>query len=204
MLVDIKTITQGRIGTNSYVVSENQFAVFIDPEGEVATFIQYINEQKLIPLAILLTHGHFDHIGAVEALRSLYEIPVYAGENEKELLASANLNLSAMMYDNLSINADYYVKDHDCIKLSNIEVQVLETPGHTIGSVCYIVQDHIFSGDTLFFESYGRFDFPTGNKMALYNSVKRLLALPNDYIVHAGHGEETTLAHEKKYNPFAL
>lgn len=201
--MDIKKIIQGRIETNSYVVSENQFALFIDPEGEPATFIQYINDQKLIPLAILLTHGHFDHIGAVEALRSLYEIPVYAGENEKELLASANLNLSTMMYDNLSINADYYVKDLDVIKLSNMEVQVLETPGHTIGSVCYIMQDHIFSGDTLFLESYGRFDFPTGNKMMLYNSVKRLLALPNDYIVHPGHGDKTTLAHEKKYNPFA-
>lgn len=201
--MNIKTFVEGALSTNSYIVSNNDECILIDPQGNGNDFLEYISNNSLKPLAILLTHGHFDHIGAVNALKSALTIPVYASIHEKELLATPSLNLSRMIGKKLSIQANYYFQSNEVLQIGSFEVKTIETPGHTIGSVCYLIDTHLFSGDTLFKESYGRYNFPTGSFSSLRNSITTLLSLPQDYSVYPGHGDSTTLKHERSFNPLA-
>lgn len=198
--MEIKTFVQGALQTNSYLLIENNYGIFVDPQGDPNTFLDYLSENDINPIAILLTHGHFDHIGAVEYLRESLNIPVYASIKEKDLLANPSLNLSPMM--------NQYIKVENCewINTSTLDIEpfkltVLNTPGHTSGSVCYLTEDIIISGDTLFKNSYGRFDFPTGNLAQLKESLQKLFQLEGNYTVYPGHGEPTNLEHERKFNP---
>ena len=169
---------------------------------------QELSDASLHPVAILLTHGHFDHADGVEDLKKQFDtdIPVYACEEEKETLADPVVNLSGMMGRGAkTYHADFFVKDEETLSLAGFTVKVLFTPGHTPGGCCFYLpqQKILFSGDSLFCGSIGRTDFPRGSMAELVRSVKeKLLTLPEEVTVYAGHNESTTIGDEKRYNPF--
>lgn len=206
----IKTYPVGQIGTNCYVIfreGQNR-AVIVDPGADGTYLINKCRELSLIPEAILLTHGHFDHILAVKDIKEAFpEIKIYAGEQEKEILTNPALNLSSGFGKVCTVQDVEYVKDQETLSLAGISFLVLFTPGHTSGSVCYLVkeEDVLISGDTLFHESLGRTDFPTGNQSLIIKTIaQKLFALPEHTMVYPGHGDITTIGHEKTYNPVAL
>lgn len=199
----IQTLEIGTIGTNCYVISDdNGICAIIDCDGNPQPLFRYIEENNLKPTHILLTHGHHDHIGAVEAVQEKYGCTVCAAQKEQALLADPMANCSMFMGGATTLTADVWVKEGDAVKVGDLEFTVLETPGHTAGSVCYLISDNIFSGDTLFQGSCGRTDLPTGNWGEILASLKRLRNLPGDYNVYPGHGPSTTLEIERRMNPY--
>lgn len=199
--MEITVIAQGPIETNIYIISNNEECIIIDPELTAGNIINKISELHKTPKAILLTHGHFDHIGAVSKLRDYYKIPVYASKNEAALLSDSTLNLSGMIGGNYSIIADKLLEDNETLDLIGLHIQCIATPGHTSGSISYLIENCCFSGDTIFEESYGRYDFPTGSLEDLRKSIKKLLHLDEKTIIYPGHGNSTTVEHERMYNP---
>lgn len=198
----------GMLSTNCYVVEnpDSQKVLIVDPGDSPLEIERQIDEIDGDPEAILLTHGHFDHMLAADALRKKYHIPVYVHEKEQHLLGDPKENLSGLWSKPYTMQADKTVKEGDVLHLADFEIHVLATPGHTAGGVCYYIpaEKALFSGDTLFYESYGRYDFPTSSGRELIASVKRLLKeLPGDVTVYPGHNDETTIEHEKRYNPLA-
>ena len=168
--------------------------------------IRVCSRYEIKPEAILLTHGHFDHIMAAKKVKEYYQIPVYAGIHEEELLADAQKNLSAMWAEGFTMKADELVVDNQKIEIAGMKITVIETPGHTSGGVCYYIEkEHVlFAGDTLFFESYGRTDFPGGSMFSLIRSLgKKLFVLPDETDVYPGHGQATSIGYEKTHNPAA-
>lgn len=205
----IKNNVIGMIGTNCYLVydSEKRGAVLIDPADNAGFLLNQCRELGLVPEAVLLTHGHFDHIGAVREMVRSFPMPVYAGRQEEKLLSDPQLNLSAAYGAPVTVKAPHLLDDGQEISLLGRKWKVIATPGHTEGSVCYYVEQEkaLFSGDTLFCESYGRTDFPTGSGRALRDSVtEKLFVLPEDTIVYPGHEAQTDIGHEKRYNPLAV
>lgn len=194
----------GALLTNSYCVAGEDFAFIVDPADSDERLIAFAKQNKSKSIKyILLTHGHFDHVLGVEAIKGIWGCPLVIGCYDTECLKNPELNLSAMFSDsNISLVADVLKADGDIINLGEAEISVMHTPGHTKGSVCYILDDIIFSGDTLFKGTIGRTDFPTSDTMAILSSLKRLSALEKDYKIYPGHNSETTLFYEKKYNQF--
>ena len=191
----------GLLGANSYLLTlDEKTAVAIDCGGE--ELFDYALSKGLEIKYILLTHGHYDHIAGCKKAVEL-GIQIGASENEVSLINSSD-NLSSMFGARLpQIPVSFTFKDGDKISLCGIEFEIISTPGHTIGGVCFKVGNYLFTGDTLFCESIGRTDFPTGNSKQLISSIKeKLFTLDGDYIVYPGHEEETTISHEKKYNFF--
>lgn len=204
--VQIQVLRLGPVVTNCYLVRSASGSGFIvDPAADSGRISREAAAMGLKPEAVLLTHGHYDHIGACAEIARMYHIPVYAGEKETELLSNAEWNLSGDWWGTpVYLKADRTVKDGDLLTVGDIAVRVLETPGHTGGSVSWYLPDsHIlFSGDTLFAQSYGRTDLPTGSESDMIRSIRRLLAeLPGDTKVYPGHGEATDILTEKEYNP---
>lgn len=204
----IQTYVLGLVRTNCYVISNesSKEALVIDPPDQADTIISKLKELDLKPVAILLTHGHFDHIMAAGELAEKYKIPIYAGEAEKEMLKDPGLNSSVMVQKNYVLTADIWLKDQEELTLGGMKIKVLQTPGHTAGGVCYYFEEEkvLLSGDTLFLESVGRTDLPTGDGRILIDSINRkLMVLPEEVVVYPGHGDRTTIGHEKKYNPYA-
>ena len=159
----------------------------------------------LKPQAILLTHGHFDHIMGLDGVLSDFPIPVYAQEEEEILLKDASYNASVSYGPAYTFSGASYIKDGQILELAGMTIRVIHTPGHTIGGCCYYIESEnvLFSGDTLFHDSVGRTDFPTGSQSQLVRSIReKLLGLPEETVVCPGHMSETTIGHEKKYNPF--
>ena len=206
----IRTCTVGMVGTNCYLVYREDLkrAVSVDPGDNGAHILNTCRECGIIPEAVVLTHGHFDHILAVEEIRRAFkEITVYAAEKEAKLLGDPRLNLTASYGTGVTLSPDHLVKDGDILELAGFKWQVIETPGHTEGSVCLWIKEEevLISGDTLFAESLGRTDFPTGSSADIIRSIKeRLFVLPEDTMVYPGHGEPTTIGHEKTHNPVAF
>lgn len=199
----------GPVQTNCYIVSSegNTNVFLVDPGDEAERLIQFLDNEKLSVEAILLTHGHFDHIGAVDDLKKRYpEAVVYIGKNDADMLSDAGLNASfSLMGCGMSARFDKVLRDQEKLSLLGVEITVIETPGHTAGGVCYYIPEEklLFSGDTLFAGSVGRSDLPTGSEAALIRSCKeKLLVLPDDTNVLPGHGSATTIAYEKEYNMF--
>ena len=164
-----------------------------------------LKKHDLKPKAILLTHGHGDHIGGVQDIVEAYHVPVYVHKGDVPYLSDPELNLSA--YSNptpIKVKADIIeVQQGDHITCGDIDLEVLETPGHTPGGVCYYMEGLVFVGDTLFRDSVGRTDFPNGSYETLMESIKtQLYKLPNNTMVYPGHGPETNIEYEKQYNPF--
>ena len=150
-------------------------------------------------MAILLTHGHFDHIGAALDIKAEYGIKIYAHEDEKDVLTS-DANVASMMGMRLCVDADEYVRDRQTLLFGGVKYEVIHTPGHTKGGCCYYVASDkvLFSGDTMFCQSYGRTDFPTGSYSELINSItQKLLKLDDDVIMYPGHNEETKIGYER-------
>ena len=198
----------GPVQTNCYFLSDmNGDCVVVDPGEEAAKIIDYIEKKDLKPVAILLTHGHFDHIGAVDEVREKYGIKVYAAAAEKETLQNPDINLSSQFGAGFTVEADEYFDDGQEIELLGEKVRCILTPGHTKGGMCYyfINSGMLFSGDTLFQQSVGRTDFPGGSMSEIVRSIREKLFVLPDYVrVYTGHGMMTTIKDEKMLNPFAV
>ena len=197
----------GPVGTNCYFMfrEDKKDAIVFDPADRGADIFNALKERGITVGAIVLTHGHFDHISGVAKLRQLSHCKIYAGADEQELLGSEYLNRSEAMGIPVTVTPDELVRDGQELTLCDITMKVFATPGHTIGSVCYYVEEAglVISGDTLFEGSVGRTDMPTGDMGAQIRSIKeKLLTLPDETIVYPGHGNSTTIGEEKKYNPF--
>lgn len=208
-MADLKIgrIMLGICQTNCYFVyreGSSQALVF-DPADKGDYIYNGLKEKGFTVAAILLTHGHFDHIWGVEALKALSGAKVYAYEEEREVCENATVNVSKGAGRPCIVQADTYLKDGEERTIEGISFKLLATPGHTKGSCCYYFEDDkiLISGDTLFQETVGRTDLPTGSMSTLVRSVKeKLMPLPEDVRVYPGHGEATTIGYEKQYNPF--
>lgn len=197
----------GSVQTNCYfAINENTSEVLIvDPGARAKRLAEIIDEEKLNPTAILLTHGHFDHAGGAAELAERYGIKVYAEEHERETLENPAINLSVWEGRQLSYHVDVFLHDEQEIDLAGFHIRVLHTPGHTVGGCCYYFsyQNAVFSGDTLFAQSVGRTDFPKGSASALIRSIEeKLMPLPDETTVYTGHNEITTIGTERMYNPY--
>lgn len=202
----------GMVSTNCYIVYRKEHegegdglkpGVIIDPGDNAPYILNKCRELNVEPKAVLLTHGHFDHILAAEDIRRTFHIPVLASEKEMELLEEPDMNLSSTYEEALSLTADRWLKDGETLDLLGKEWSVIHTPGHTAGCLCYYIEDEnlLFSGDTLFQESVGRTDLPTARPGEIINSVvKKLFVLPDETKVCPGHGGSSSIGHEKKYN----
>ena len=180
-------------------------AVLIDPADRGADLYEGLKRKGFFVTAILLTHGHFDHIGGAEQLRRLSGAKLYAPLEEKALCMDPYANLSLQFGSKTVVEADQWLSDGQKLTLAGIDFLVISTPGHTAGSTCYYVEEAkiLLSGDTLFAGSVGRTDFPTGSMGKLVRSVKeKLFVLPDGTKVYPGHGEYTTIGEEKEYNPY--
>lgn len=206
--IKVYSYVVGPVCTNCYfaVNTETREAIIIDPGAAAEYLIEQVEKEGLRPAAVFLTHGHFDHATAAADVAEHFGVQIYVHELEKETLENPSLNLCAMAGDKgLAFHADVYVKDGQMLEISGFSIRVLHTPGHTIGGVCYyfIKENVLFSGDSLFCESIGRTDFPKGSMSDLIRSVKeKLLVLPEYVHVYPGHNEETTIEHERVYNPY--
>jgi len=204
----IKTLVLGELATNCMLIikQERKEMIIVDPADSAELISEAATRLDCRPAAIFLTHGHFDHTLAVEDLKDLYEIPVYAYAEEQDILSSSKLNLSAAWAAGYTTKADHLLKDRQTLEAAGMKFTVLYTPGHTKGSCCYYLPEAkaLFSGDTLFAGSVGRMDFPTSSGVQMKNSLKKLLTeIPEDVLVYPGHGDTTTIGYEKRYNPFA-
>ena len=206
----IDSLILGAYETNSYVLRQSETAtdcVVIDTGLDIGGLIGFLEEQQLNPVAIVLTHGHADHIGGLAALRSRFaDMKVYIHELDAEMLTEPLANLSAMTGAPFTTEPqDFSLQDQSVVELAGMELLVLHTPGHTPGGIClYSEQDSVaFVGDTLFAESVGRTDFPGGSMSQLTSSIReKLFSLPDETKVYPGHGPATSVGHEKTHNPF--
>ena len=204
----IQNLVLGMVATNCYFLKNAGTGemILVDPADEAEAIERKVEALGGKPVAVLLTHGHYDHMLAADAVRKRYQIPVYVHELDEAVLEDASLNLSGFWSSSHTMKADRLVKEGDVFRLADFEVRVLHTPGHTRGSACYYFPEQkvLLSGDTLFCQSYGRTDFPTSSMRDMQKSVRRLLTeLPEDTAVYPGHEMSTTIAMEKRYNPLA-
>ena len=192
-MLNIHTLTLGLYQTNCYIVHQenSDHCVVIDPGYDARKILSFLREKNLNPDAILLTHGHFDHVGAVKDLAADTDCKVFIHPLEHTM---PHTMTAGQLYA-----TDEYT---DRFSVANMDITVLHTPGHTPGSVCLIIEDAMFSGDTLFARSCGRTDLPGGDWATIQRSLHRLAELPADYRVFPGHAESTSLAQEKQFNPY--
>lgn len=203
----IGRIVLGVCQTNCYFVYEEgkQEALLFDPADKGDYIYSKLKEKGFTVAAILLTHGHFDHIWGVQELKELSGAKVYAYVGEREVCEDEAVNFSANAGRPCRVKADSYVEDGEEISAAGITCRLIATPGHTKGSCCYYFENDkiLLSGDTLFQDSVGRTDLPTGSMSALVRSVReKLLPLPEDVKVYPGHGEATSIGYEKENNPY--
>lgn len=206
MSLSFMRLVLGDLGTNCYIIGDpdSKEAFVIDPDdGPVV--VDTLKERGLTCIGVLLTHGHSDHIHGVQTLMDTYGAPVYIHERDLPCLYDPQVNLSALHGRPVTITGGTIktVKDGQHIGSGKMDFQVLETPGHTVGGVCYYMSPAVFVGDTLFRESVGRTDFPGGDFEALAQSIRtKLFTLPDQTMAYPGHGPETQIAFEKENNPY--
>lgn len=198
-------ITPG-MGTNCYLLScpQTKKAILIDPGAGSKGILDWLKQKDVEISFILLTHGHYDHIGAVEDLRQELGVEVAVHEADAGMLVDPMKNLSGYMGKTAAIKpAEIILQDQQVLELGNLQLQVIHTPGHTPGSICLLTPDGLISGDTLFNGSVGRTDFPGGNMNNLLNSIQeRIMVLDDDINVYPGHESITTIGKERLHNPF--
>lgn len=203
----VKQYVVGPVRTNCYFAINEQTKemIIVDPGGQADVLVKQIEKLEVNPVAILLTHGHFDHVDAVAEMKAAYGTNVYILETERKTLENPGVNLSGMMGVQEIYHADHFLKDGEELELAGFRIIALHTPGHTVGSACYYLPEEmtLFSGDTLFCESVGRSDFPGGSASALIQSIReKLMELPDSVKVCPGHESETTIGNERMNNPF--
>ena len=195
----VKTLSVGELGTNCYIVTENGTAVVIDPADECERIVSALEGDELS--GILLTHGHFDHTGAVNELKKRYGCEIIISAEDEEMLSDNKKNAAFLIGAFPSpITADKLVKDGDIIEIGSLSFEVISTPGHTKGSVTYKIDDSLFTGDTLFKGTVGRCDLYGGNSARLIESLEKLATLDDSFKVYPGHDQKTTIGYEKQTN----
>ena len=196
--MEIHTLTLGLYQTNTYLIIENSEVIVIDPVSKAERIQALLKENEII-VAICLTHGHFDHIGAVDDLVNIYHCPVYIHEDDFELTQDAEKNYSQTKKIKLKSKLDFY---KDYMQIMSFKFEVLHTPGHTKGSVCLKFDHVLFTGDTLFKGSIGRTDLYGASPQDMKQSLRLIRGLKDDYIIYPGHDGVTTLFDELKRNPY--
>ncbi len=201
--MDIKVLPLGHIKSNCYLISTEKSAIVIDPGFNSLNVTEFLKTNCHKERLILLTHSHFDHIGGAYNLRTNTNTKIAIGEKDNFGLSDTYINLSNKFHAGLlPFSADILLKDSEEYTVGDISFKVIHTPGHTVGSVCFLFENILFSGDTLFCESIGRTDFYGGDFNQLERSIKKLYSLDDNTIVLSGHGEKTSISHEKINNPF--
>lgn len=208
-MLKIYPMPLGDYQANCYILSIENKALIVDPGDEASKIITYIKTKGLEPVACLLTHGHFDHIGALKEVQTKYKIPIYAHKDETEYFTNSGYNLSwksgrtPIEFQDLS--AFNFIESEQIIELLNQTINVYHVPGHSLGSIAFYFKDNgiLLSGDALFKGSIGRTDLINGNHAQLIKSIEtKLFTLPSSTVVYPGHGMATTIADEKNNNPF--
>lgn len=197
----------GMVSTNCYFLmnKETKELLIVDPADQPAKIDQMISRMEGKPVGILLTHGHYDHIMAANEVQEKYGVKIYACKAEQKLLEDPSMNLSSFRQGGYTVKADVLLEDGQVFEAAGFSIKLIHTPGHTAGSCCYYFEEEglLVSGDTLFCESVGRTDLPTGSTAQIVGSLHKLLDnLPDEVDVLPGHEASTTIAHEKRYNPF--
>ncbi len=201
--MEIKRLPLESIAINCYLISTEKTAIVIDPGFYSKDVEDFLKDNASKERLILLTHCHFDHIGDADRLRAATATQIAIGALDNESLSNQNKNLCKLFGVELApFSADITFNDQEVFAIGDIEIKVIHTPGHTLGGVCYLIDDILFSGDTLFNGSIGRTDFPDGDFLTLKNSVNKIYQLTDSIKVYSGHGDITTIGYEKKYNPF--
>ena len=200
-MMQIHTLPLGDYQTNTYIIENAGHCAIIDPGYEPQTILAFLKKHGLTADAVLLTHGHFDHVGAVEKIVEETGCKLWMSQGDWSQKISP---LTAYFYPiaNCDFTDVQFCEEGEVISAAGLSFSVLETPGHTHGSVCYLCGDALFSGDTLFAGSCGRTDLPGGDWNTILESLKRLSQLKGDFTVYPGHGNSTTLSAEKLYNPY--
>ncbi len=206
MSLKLTTFTPSMVYANCYILKDEKSgeAIVVDPGAYNKRFEAMLRQEGITDLKyILLTHGHFDHIGGVERLKTFFGGEIVIHREDEACLHNGDKSLaSGFGFEQINVKADKILCDGDELVLGDYAIRVIHTPGHTKGSVCYVVSDMIFSGDTLFKGTIGRTDFPGGSFDEIVKSLSGLASLEGDYKVYPGHDVSTTLERERRYNPY--
>ncbi len=203
--MEVTRIPVGELRANCYIIkTKNKNAAAVDPGGDFEQIKAFLDDNCIELKKIMLTHGHFDHIGAVAELAKKYGAQVYIHSLDSGMLNDRMESLADAIgcYEFIPVDKYDTVKDGDIIKLDELEFQVIHTPGHTKGGVCYKCEKSLFTGDTLFKMSMGRTDFPGGSLEEMYDSLKKLADLDGNYDVYPGHNKTSNLDFERKNNAY--
>jgi glyoxylase-like metal-dependent hydrolase (beta-lactamase superfamily II) len=195
----------GSFAANCYLIAcdETREGIIIDPGAEAKQIMKMVEKANVTVKYIINTHGHVDHVGANEEVRKATGAPILIHEADGEMCKKPHASLAAFVGKVKLAEPDRLLKEGDKITVGNLTIEVIETPGHTLGSVTLVVDGKLFTGDTLFSGSIGRTDLPGGSYEQIIASIKeKLLPFPNETVAYPGHGPETTIADEKQYNPF--
>ncbi|MFH1283729.1 MAG: MBL fold metallo-hydrolase [bacterium] len=201
--VEIKKLVLGLLENNTYIVfhKKTKDTIIIDPADNPELIVKLIRNSKLKPLYVLLTHGHGDHIGAVNGLKEEFDVKIAVHSLDSAMILSPELNLSINHGCPVSTGkADVILGDGDTLKIGDIEFKVIHTPGHSQGGISLYHPGILFSGDTLFKGDVGRYDLPGSDVNDLFKSLQKLMSLPDETIVYPGHGPSTTISQEKRLN----
>ena len=204
----LRGIVVGPVMTNCYFLKNKatEEILIVDPAAEAERICRTLDRIGGKPAGILLTHGHYDHIMAVNELKENLGLPVYVAREEKAMLNDASSNLSLSWEGKgYTVDADHYLEDGAVLELAGFTVKMYLTPGHTEGSCCYYLEEEevLMSGDTIFAGNCGRCDLPGGNFAKMQQSLHKIIDhLPEQVQIYPGHGEETTIRHERSYNPY--
>ena len=198
--MNVERYVMGVFATNTYFVGDDKEVIIIDPAGKTEKVESLLQDRK--PVAILLTHGHFDHIKAVDGLHKKYNCPIYLNKEDEKIARSAKQGEVFGINNSAHISSPINYLEQGPLKIGNFTFEVIFTPGHTSGSVCYQIDNCLFTGDTLFHLSCGRTDLYSGNDREMKSSLRILKELSDDLLVYPGHEDTSTLKIEKEFNPF--
>ena len=202
----LKTMSLGDMQANGYIVSDENTkdAVIFDAGAEAQRFEKYLTENDLKLNAIVLTHAHFDHIGACREIKDKYNVPIIICEGEEDVISNPNINLTDRFVQGYTLEYDKVLKDGEKYSFGNLEFTTIRTPGHTPGCACYYFEKEgiMITGDTIFKLSIGRTDFPLGDTDEMMKSLEKLARMDENIILYPGHGPSSTIGQEKMYNPY--